>query len=347
MLPHVASRVLGTPLVIGQAKLEAILSVLGPRIGVEAKALAVPPGPARPRTAEVTPAGIAVIPLFGTLVKRAGAIEAASGLAGIGDLETAILDAATDPAVRAILLDVDSPGGEAAGVFDLADLVFEARGLKPLWAVANEEAFSGAYAVASAAERLIVPRTGGVGSIGVIAVHVDRSAADALAGTRYTTLFAGAHKNDFNPHEALGDGARSALQAEVDRVYGIFVETVARNRAMTVAAVRATEARLLFGADAVRAGLADAIGTLREALAALAASLGSASRPMLRSTASSTLPARESHGPFNPEEGPMTETITETPTPAGDAPPGPRSRAFASVRDRRSLRQAAKLSNIV
>jgi len=165
-----------------------------------------------------------------------------------------------------------------------------------------------------------VPRTGGVGSIGVIAVHVDRSAADAMAGTRYTTLFAGAHKTDFNPHEALGDGARSALQAEVDRVYGIFVDTVARNRGMSVAAVRATEARLLFGADAVAAGLADEIGTLREALAALATAVAG-SRPMLRLTASSAPPAQDAHSPFNPEEGPMTETITETPKPGAAAPP--------------------------
>ena len=139
MLPHIASRVLDTPLVIGQAKLEAILAVIGPRIGVEAPAPAVVNGDTRRHGAYlVTPEGIAVIPVFGTLVKRAGAIEAASGLTSYGHLEEQIMDAATDPAVRAILLDIDSPGGEAAGVFDLADLVYEARSLKPVWAVADE-----------------------------------------------------------------------------------------------------------------------------------------------------------------------------------------------------------------
>ena len=130
MLPQIASRVLDTPLVIGQAKLEAILAVIGPRIGVEVPSPAVMNGDGRRRgTYLVTSEGVAVIAVFGTLVKRAGAIEAASGLTSYGHLEEQIMDAATDPAVRAILLDVDSPSGEAAGVFDLADLVYEARSL--------------------------------------------------------------------------------------------------------------------------------------------------------------------------------------------------------------------------
>ena len=314
MLPHVASRVLDTPLVIGQARLEAILAVIGPRIGVAAPAPALPvmqdrqglPAPAVANGAErrrganlVTPEGIAVIPVFGTLVKRAGAIEAASGLTSYGHLEERIMDAATDPAVRAILLDVDSPGGEAAGVFDLSDLVYEARGLKPVWAVADEEAFSGAYAIASAAERIVVPRTGGLGSIGVVAVHVDRSARDAMEGFRTTTVFAGARKNDFNPHETLKDGALRTLQAEVDRVHTLFVDTVARNRDLAENDVRATEAGLYFGEDAVPAGLADEVGTLRDALASLAATL-SQPRTLITAPASAALPRPASHQPTNP-----------------------------------------------
>ena len=311
MLPHIASRVLDTPLVIGQAKLEAILAVIGPRIGVEAPASgglgisnreglpapAVMNGDGRRRGANlVTPEGIAVIPVFGTLVKRAGAVDAASGLTSYGHLEDRIMDAATDPAVRAVLLDVDSPGGEAAGVFDLSDFVHEARSLKPVWAVADEEAFSGAYAIASAAERLIVPRTGGLGSIGVVAVHVDRSARDAMEGFRTTTVYAGVRKNDFNPHETLKDGARRTLQVEVDRVYRLFVDTVARNRGPTADAVRATEARLFFGEDAVRAGLADEVGTLRDAIASLAATMA---QPQTIVTAPAAPPGPASHQPSN------------------------------------------------
>ena len=332
MLPHIASRVLDTPLAIGQAKLEAILAVIGTRIGIEAPAPdmlgpAVMSGDGRRRGANlVTPEGIAVIPVFGTLVKRAGAIDAASGLTSYGHLEDRIMDAATDPAVRAVLLDVDSPGGEAAGVFDLSDLVYEARSLKPVWAVADEEAFSGAYAIASAAERLFVPRTGGLGSIGVVAVHVDRSARDAMEGFRTTTVYAGAAKNDFNPHETLKDGARRTLQAEVDRVYGLFVDTVARNRGLTADAVRATEARLFFGEDAVRAGLADEVGTLRDALATLAASLA---EPRSIVAALAAPPGPASHQPSNRKEHVMndeTDTVkTERETPPASTAEDPRS----------------------
>ena len=324
MLPHIASRVLDTPLVIGQAKLEAILAVIGPRIGVEAPAPAVMDGAGR-RHGDylVTPEGIAVIPVFGTLVKRAGAIEAASGLTSYGHLEEQIMDAATDPVVRAILLDVDSPGGEAAGVFDLSDLVYEARSLKPVWAVADEEAFSGAYAIASAAERLIVPRTGGLGSIGVVAVHVDRSARDAMEGFRTTTVYAGAAKNDFNPHETLKDGARRTLQTEVDRVYALFVETVARNRGLTANAVRATEARLFFGEDAVRAGLADEVGTMRSAFAALAATLTNprsiVAASAVRPGAAITLPK-----PITGKEQSMNDdTVIDTTNTDGTTPTEP------------------------
>ncbi len=333
MLPHIASRVLDTPLAIGQAKLEAILAVIGPRIGIEAPAPAVMNGDGRRRGANlVTPEGIAVIPVFGTLVKRAGAIEAASGLTSYGHLEDRIMDAATDPAVRAILLDIDSPGGEAAGVFDLSDLVYEARSLKPVWAVADEEAFSGAYAIASAAERLIVPRTGGLGSIGVVAVHVDRSARDAMEGFRTTTVYAGAAKNDFNPHETLKDGARKTLQAEVDRVYGLFVDTVARNRGLTADAVRATEARLFFGEDAVRAGLADEVGTLRSAFAALAAALSAprsivAAPAALPGTANTPPKPATGNAPPKPttekEQSMNDDTVIETTNADAGAPPEP------------------------
>ena len=330
MLPHIASRVLDTPLVIGQVKLEAILAVIGPRIGIEAPAPAVMNGDGRRRGVNlVTPEGIAVIPVFGTLVKRAGAIEAASGLTSYGHLEEQIMDAATDPAVRAILLGIDSPGGEAAGVFDLSDLVFEARSLKPVWAVADEEAFSGAYAIASAAERLIVPRTGGLGSIGVVAVHVDRSARDAMEGFRTTTVYAGARKNDFNPHETLKDGARQMLQTEVDRVYQLFVDTVARNRGLTADAIRATEARLFFGEDAVRAGLADEVGTLRSAFAALVAALSTprsiVAASAVRPGAAITLPK-----PTTGKEQSMNDdTVIDTTNTDGTTPTEPEAADMA------------------
>jgi len=144
---------------------------------------------------------------------------------------------------------------------------------KPVWAVANDMAFSAAYALASAAQKVFVSRTGGVGSIGVIAMHVDQSVKDAQDGLHYTAVYAGSRKNDLSPHGPMTTEAQRFLQGQVDRVYGLFVDTVARHRGLSSQAVRDTEAGLYFGKDAVRAGLADAVGTLDDALLALTDSL--------------------------------------------------------------------------
>jgi signal peptide peptidase SppA len=264
MLPHLASRLFGMPLLVHRAKLDVILAALGDRLNIQAPAadLALP-GPRRMPSG--TP-GIAVIPVHGTLVKRTAGLDAASGLTSYTEI-AAMLDAAlADPQVAGILLEIDSPGGEASGSFELARRVREASTAKPVWAVANDSAYSAAYAIGSAANRLIVSETGGVGSIGVIALHIDQSVKDANEGYRYTAITAGAHKNDFSPHQPLTDEAKAELQAEVDRLYGLFVGHVASMRTLATDDVRATEAGLYFGANAIAAGLADAVGTFESAL---------------------------------------------------------------------------------
>ena len=214
MLPHLASRLFGTPLLVQRAKLDVILAVMGERLGV-APPLADLALPA-PKSATAAPTGIAVIPILGTLVKRSLGMEAASGLTSYSEI-AAMLDAAVaDPMVSGILLDIDSPGGEASGSFELARRVREVAAMKPVWAVANDAAYSAAYAIAASAQRLFVTETGGVGSIGVIALHVDQSVKDAKDGYRFTAITAGAHKNDYSPHEPLSDAAKTELQGEVD-----------------------------------------------------------------------------------------------------------------------------------
>ena len=271
LLPHMTARLFGAPLMIHRPKLEVILAVLGPRIGLAQSA--VPATAITSRTAPTGSTGIAVLPIYGTLVRRTIGLEAESGMASYQGLATMLDAAVADPNVAAILLDIDSAGGESGGVFDLADRVAAAAKRKPVWALANDMAFSAAYAIGSAASRFIVTRTGGVGSIGVIAMHADQSVKDAKDGVRYTTVFAGARKNDLNPHEPISDEAHAFLKNEVERVYGLFVETVARNRGVSADAVRATEASIFYGADAVAAGLADAVGTFDDVLAEFTQSL--------------------------------------------------------------------------
>lgn len=282
MLAHLASRIFGTPLLVHRAKLDVILSALGPRLGIErqspadAKELLAAVPAARPTLPGG--AGIAVVPIHGTLVKRTLGLEAASGLTSYQDIGAMLEAALADSSVTGILLDIDSPGGEASGSFELARRVREAAAVKPVWAIANDAAFSAAYAIASAAERVVVTETGGVGSIGVIALHIDQSVKDANDGYRYTAITAGRHKNDFSPHEPLTDTAKGELQAEVDRLYGLFVGHVATMRGLPEMAVRATEAALYFGPNATAVGLADAVGTLEATLTEFSAFLSSRGR---------------------------------------------------------------------
>ena len=272
MLPHLAARLFGTPLLIHQPKLEVILSVLGPRIGLPEQV--GQGGYVRSeRPVSESPSGIAVIPIHGSLVRRTSGLDADSGLTSYQSIQHMLEMARDDSAVDAILLDIDSPGGESSGVFDLADKIRTIGLQKPVWAVANDMAFSAAYALASAAQKVFVSRTGGVGSIGVIAMHVDQSVKDAQDGLHYTAVYAGSRKNDLSPHGPMTTEAQRFLQGEVDRVYGLFVDSVARYRNLSSNAVRDTEAGLFFGKDAVRAGLADAVGTLDDALLALTESL--------------------------------------------------------------------------
>lgn len=225
--------------------------------------------PTERRPYVVTSDGLAVINVFGSLVRRGDMVSAVSGLTTYPQLEDEFLDAVTNPAVKGILLDIDSPGGEAGGVFDLADQIYSQRGQKPIYAIADENMYSAAYAIGSAADKVFVSRTGGVGSVGVICLHVDTSEAEKDAGIKYTAIYAGDHKNDLSPHQPLDKEARQTVQEEVDRLGDVFVETVARNRGMSAASVRNTQAGCFFGPLAVNIGFADQVGNFADALSAL------------------------------------------------------------------------------
>jgi signal peptide peptidase SppA len=281
-LPHVAPRVFGTPLMIARAKLDVVLGVLAPRLAGGSLEPIDPKSNPAPQT-RIVAEGIAVVPVTGTLVARSGYLAAASGLLSYADIGDAIEGAMSDPAVRGVILDVDSPGGEVGGLFDLAGRIrsMTAASDKPLWAAANESALSAAYAIASTSDRLYVTRTGEVGSIGVVAVHVDESGADAKAGLAWTFVFAGERKVDGNAHEPLSERARATIQADVDRLYAEFCALVAANRGLTAETARATNAAIYRGELAIRAGLADRLGTLDLAIAEMAVELDRASTPRL------------------------------------------------------------------
>ncbi len=194
--------------------------------------------------------GIAVIEIAGTLVHRGAWIGQSSGLTSYEGIAAQLQAALADPAIRGIALDIDSFGGEVAGAFDLADRIRAARTQKPVHAFVADHALSAAYALASQADRIILPRTGAVGSIGVVAMHSDMSGALDQKGIAVTLIHAGAHKVDANPYQPLPEAVRDRIAARV----GGCAPALRRNRrrrswptASTPYAALGTEAAVFRG----------------------------------------------------------------------------------------------------
>lgn len=165
-----------------------------------------------------------------------------------------------DPQVQSFAFHVNSGGGMVTGCFDAADDVYRARSLKGSVAWVNDHAYSAAYALACAANTIMVSRTGGVGSIGVVTYHMDVSALYESAGVKKTYIFKGKHKVDGNEAEALPSDVKARIEERLEVAYTEFVRTVARNRGLSEKAVRDTEALTYTPSAAVEVGLADKIG---------------------------------------------------------------------------------------
>jgi signal peptide peptidase SppA len=293
-LHHIADRVLNRPLMLLPDKLALIAQVLDGRIGIDASdlpeieaehlkngpdasrfvgsfQLADPMDPKSVKPYRVSEKGVALIPVLGSLVNRGAWIGARSGMTSYEGLKYQLAVAALDPAVASILLDMDSPGGEAVGAFEVADAVRAVAKSKEVVAVINGMAASAAYAIASAASSIITTPSGVSGSIGVVMLHADYSHALHERGVVPTLIHAGARKVDGTPYKALTDDVKAELKAEVDKFYDLFVSSVATGRKgkMKDAAIRATEARTYIGADAVSVGLADSVGSFETVLADL------------------------------------------------------------------------------
>jgi signal peptide peptidase SppA len=285
--PFVLQRLTNRPLAIQHDKAIVIASALRSRLNISAIAFITEDGttvsydgsamdrqaaigrsgPERERRSYEIIDGVAVIPVQGTLFAKWG-LDPYSGATGYDGLTVKLREAMADDDVKAIWWDIDSPGGEVTGCFDLADEIYACNaknGGKLMFAHANEAAYSAAYAIATSCDKLLTPRTGGVGSVGVIAMHTDITAALAEDGIKVTVIRAGTHKAEGNPYEALGDDTRAAIQAEIDDTRKLFVETVARNRGLKATDVFATEARC-FGATAAKAiGFVDGIASQAQA----------------------------------------------------------------------------------
>lgn len=216
--------------------------------------------------------GMLMIPVKGVLLHDFG-YQFGSWATGYTYITMALRRGLADPAVRGIAFMHNSPGGHVAGNFDLADEIYAARGKKPMRAFAYESSYSASYSLASAADSIAMPRTGGVGSIGVITVHYDVSEAIAQDGIKITFIHFGKHKKDGNSYEPLPADVKERIQARINELGEVFVSTVARNRGMEEQAVRDTEALTFSANEATSNGLADSIGSLDDAIAAFAADM--------------------------------------------------------------------------
>lgn len=211
--------------------------------------------------------GVAVISMEGVIERRANMIGNMSGGVSSQLMAQTIRDAASRHDVDGILLDIDSPGGSAMAPEEIARAVDEAKAAKPVIAWTGGLMCSAAYWIAAHADMVLASDTAVVGSIGVAAVHYDRSAADAKEGVRRTVLSAGHYKRLTSDEKPLSDEGRAYLQSQIDRYYSLFVEAVAIGRGMAVEAVSSmADGRTYIGSQAEDIGLVDGIATFETAL---------------------------------------------------------------------------------
>jgi signal peptide peptidase SppA len=261
--------------------------------------------------------GVLQIPVFGVLLHHFS-FQFGRRATGYTYIEKAFNRGMEDPQVKAIAFVVDSPGGEVAGNFELVEKVTARRGEKPIRAFAADHAYSAAYSISSAASQIIMTRSGGVGSVGVVVAHVEMSEMLKEWGIKVTFIYAGKHKVEGNQYEKLSDGAKARIQTRVDRIYGEFVALVATNRDMEESEVRDTEALTYDSSDAIEVGFADRIGALEEEMAVFAEEADAQESEFMATKPTNTPPAANGDGQTQITQEQMDAAV-ETATAAGQA----------------------------
>lgn len=273
-----AGRLYGTPLMVLPDYAQVVQSVLAHRMGTEPLA-AAPEITRRPAREPALINGILVLPVVGGLYHRGDSLDAISGAQSYTNLQNMFLMGLRNADVKGILLDIDSPGGMIAGLFEFCQVIQQASGTKPVRAIANSLCASAAYAMAAACDHVYAIPSATVGSIGVLTMHRDVSKAMEQAGLKVTLIFAGDHKVDGNPYEPLPKSVRADVQASIDEAYDKFVAYVADRRPMSERDVRGTQARTFTADDAAKNGLVDTVATFDEAVADFAAAIASPQAP--------------------------------------------------------------------
>lgn len=209
--------------------------------------------------------GVAIIPVHGTLINRFS--SSWSYVTGYNYLTRMVGLAGQDPDVSAIVYDVNTYGGEAAGCFECSREMRRLANGKPTMAVIDSNCYSAGMAVASAADKIVSIPSGGAGSIGVVAMHISMEKLLSDFGIKITFIHSGEHKVDGNPFEDLPEDVEAEIQADVDASREEFAQLIADHRKMDKKAVMNTEARCYRAEDARKLGLIDAVATPSQAVA--------------------------------------------------------------------------------
>lgn len=255
--------------------------------------------------------GVAVLPLEGVSARRANLFTQISGGVSTELAQRDIRAAVADQAVHSILLAIDSPGGTVDGTQALAATITAARAVKPVVSLASGMMASAAYWYGSAAERrYISDATTQVGSIGVIAKHMDTSAADAQQGVKTTLVSAGKFKTVANHSGPITAEDLASMQDRVDYIYSIFISDVATHLGLSPEAVheRMGDGRVFIGQRAVAAGLVDGVATLDDLVQQLNRDRSSAGAA--RSARVSVPAVTAAANPTPTSQGPATMTLT-------------------------------------
>lgn len=281
LMPEIAQRLFDAPLLIHPGKLVAAMTAVGGRLvegGVTFDGDIEPVnhvafgrlgdrlGRAYDRegiqTFDVIE-GVAVIPIEGSLVHKGAYVGMSSGRTSYQGIQTQVARATRDDRVKAVVFEVDSFGGEAAGAFETADMIAALSQVKPTLSILTDFAFSAAYLMAAAARQIVAPATGGAGSIGAVVMHTDFSRQLENAGVKVTILAAGKYKADGNPAMPLSDDVKQRVLAKLEAGRQTFAESVGRYRGkrFTKEQALATEAASYSGADAKALGMIDGVGS--------------------------------------------------------------------------------------
>lgn len=221
---------------------------------------------------------VRVIEITGVISSRGGSMQKLSGIMSAENLISQVNEAARDDSVKAIVFDIDSPGGSVSLIPELAEAIRDAGREKTVVSVANTMAASAAYWVGSSAGEFVVTPSAMVGSLGVFSAHEDLTAQLEQEGVKITEVTAGRFKAELSPFRKLSDGAQAEMQRKVDAWHGMFIADVALGRGTSEADVRENfgAGRMFMAAQAVEVGMADRIATLPQVIAQLEARIAAA-----------------------------------------------------------------------